>query len=813
MIWKWMRAACLGAGLMAVLCVGLTGSARGEADTAKDNASQAGTAHATGNESWVYDDTLYRLMRYGGDDPDTALRFGYWGSHNPGSQVKTGEYQDLSPSPFYDVDLLRTDGTRTLNLTITGMDQETNAANLNFYRPNVEVNADYQRFPHNYGHENLGEFPGDTPANLQAANSGTDPQNFQKGQFIRQDMNAGEDYAFRVQELKTNFKWRINDDLRVRLDVWGMYKEGERNATAIQECYPCTYSTTNPNAGIVPVQSNGTASPYAAHCHILSQAQHIDWQTTEVKPIIEWNLGPVVIEYSRPMRVFSQNDQDVYRFYRQGSSFNATSEFGLPRYMEYAAVPDSTTQIDQIKISAQLNECNRFYGFLFNGNTKAEADIAGPVVFTSATASTTPVVPDRESNRRFSGMDLRWTNTTIENVTITPYARIVEEDNQAATFLIPYEETRGTNAIEDDPTQITPINYRRTQVGTRVLWRPFGGGFGLGGLAINGCYEYGIIRRRGLEVDTGSDDSPFSSAPLIESDSHSNTFTIGPSVRWSPQLDTYVRYKYYNADSPLFGTNAHEDANYRAFAMNTCLPTSDNMIEFGGTWMPSTALMINGWIALDFQSQDFGRAVAVNEPNKTALPTELNSPAGFNSQSFPFGVNGSYRATEKWSLNGGAAYYTNFIDQNVAFGAGADHALNTYGLLTSLWGFGSRAQVYNLGTTYDVTCKLRLTGQLEYVHGIQSAYQVAADWRLSATDAATLAGVPQYLRQDVDSTRVSAGIDYQVSRRCSTYFRYVLFDYQDSADKARIASSTTPVTGLPLSGTSNMFLGGLTATF
>jgi hypothetical protein len=62
-------------------------------------------------------------------------------------------------------------------------------------------------------------------------------------------------------------------------------------------------------------------------------------------------------------------------------------------------------------------------------------------------------------------------------------------------------------------------------------------------------------------------------------------------------------------------------------------------------------------------------------------------------------------------------------------------------------------------------------------------------------------------------TRVSAGIDYLVSRHCTAYFRYVLFDYQDSADKAQIAASTQPVDGLPLSGTSNLFLGGFNATF
>ena len=113
--------------------------------------------------------------------------------------------------PFYDVHGLRSDGRGTLNYTITGTDSETNAANLNVYQAGVEANVNYQRFPHQLGHENLGEFPDYT--------SGTLTQ-----QFRRQDVNPGEDYAIRVQELKSNVKWRVNDVPKVRVDVWGSKK-------------------------------------------------------------------------------------------------------------------------------------------------------------------------------------------------------------------------------------------------------------------------------------------------------------------------------------------------------------------------------------------------------------------------------------------------------------------------------------------------------------------------------------------------------------------------------------------------------------
>ena len=36
-----------------------------------------------------------------------------------------------------------------------------------------------------------------------------------------------------------------------------------------------------------------------------------------------------------------------------------------------------------------------------------------------------PESDERISNRQFSGADVRWTNTSIKNVTITTYGRIV----------------------------------------------------------------------------------------------------------------------------------------------------------------------------------------------------------------------------------------------------------------------------------------------------------------------------------------------------------------------------------------------------
>jgi hypothetical protein len=837
-------------GALCVVCTVLSALASGNAAEPSqavppppDKPADAGTAEkGAASAGGVYSGIV---RDYFEEDPSQcAVRVGYWGTSTSGSPVKVGEYQDLGASPFFDIDGIRSDGRRTLNYTITGTDAESNDLNLNFYRPGVEVNVNYQRFPHLLGHENLGEFLYGTQ--LDNNDAGASGITTRQQQFLRQDNNIGEDYAIRVQELRSNFKWTINDKLRARLDVWGLYKEGERQVNAMQECYGHTYSPTDPASGAPPVQTTGNGA--ANHCHVLSQAQHINWQTTEVKPVIELNLGRVVLEYSRPMRVFSQGDQTVYRYYDSRSSATgvptAVSEFGNPRYMEYGVVPDSDTQIDQLKISADLNDCNKVYAFLFAGNTHKSSPIAaaiaspssGTLTSTSGTTTTrdvlapfdSPESDERIANRQFSGADVRWTNTALKNVTITTFGRTVGENNEPAAFLIPGEETRPNTyvngvlvpggTIEDAPTEITPINYQRTQLGTKATWRPFGRGFGLGGLAITGGYEYSDIHRVGLEVDTGSDDPPFEGT-IIEENTISNAFSIRPSVRWSPELETFVSYKYTNTQDPLFATNSHQTANaagtsydYQAVALNSALPTNDNLIEFGGTLMPSDRFLLCGWVGIDIQSQNIGQVLVTPGTSAVTPFTPNPTPQGFSSQSFPFGVNGSYRCTDKWTLNGGAAYYSNFITQDVAFGAGADHTFIPYGLLQNQWGYSSRAAVYTLGSTYDLTCKVRLIGLIEYVKGLQYAYQIAGDPRFPDATAAT-AGVPQYLRQDVASTRLSAGVDWRLTQRWSTYFRYVLYNYEDSANEAQIAQSTQPVTGLPLSGTSNLFLGGLTGMF
>jgi hypothetical protein len=654
---------------------------------------------------------------------DFIARFGFWGSSHSGSPAKVGEYQDLGSSPFFDVDGFRSNGKRTLDYTITGTDNESTAARLDFYQPRFRANLDYQRYPHQLGHDPLNQFVDVNRANNLPQDS---------FQTVKEDLNVGQDYAIRVQELKARFKGQVTKDLKVRLDVWGMEKEGTRQAVASTFCFrsPDHYP--------------------GRKCHDLSQSQRIDWRTTEVKPVVEWDLGPVVLEYSRPMRSFSQDDQVVTRTY-QGTAFGSTD---APVDLPYAVVPESFTQIDQLKMSAELGCDDKFYTLLFLGNTHKESDALPP-----------GNPPERVGNRHFGGADVRWTNTSIENVTITTYGRIVTETNEPVAFAIHGEEdTPDTNFNVLDQQ---PINYQRTQLGTKALWRPFGRGFGLGGLAIDGGYEYSVLHRTFATFPLERLDPP-PPVTVNEENTIGNMVFLGPSVRWSAAFDTYARYKWYGFHSPLYAIQEASGAT------NSALPDHENVVEIGGTWVPSDCFMLNAWFSVDVrQNHGAGR---------------------FDEQDYPFGVNGWYAVSEKWSLSAGYAYYTNWINQTINIGTrnDPDTSIEAANLLQTQWKYGGRASVFNLGSTYRATRRLKLVGSAEYVTGINSAYLVSGP--------AFLSDVPSLIAQDVQTTRFSAGADYQWRPRIGTYFRYVLFDYRDRS------------AGLN-SGTSNMFLGGVSAIF
>ena len=122
--------------------------------------------------------------------------------------------------------------------------------------------------------------------------------------------SPGQDYAIQVQEFKANFKGYLTPDgaIRWKVNVFGIDKEGDRQVNVLTHCYNA--SITYPG---YPMTSNPTVT---RQCHILSQPQQIDWQTTQVEPGIEAHLGHLTLEYTHLARQFTEDDQSVTNLYR-----------------------------------------------------------------------------------------------------------------------------------------------------------------------------------------------------------------------------------------------------------------------------------------------------------------------------------------------------------------------------------------------------------------------------------------------------------------------------------------------------------------
>ena len=237
--------------------------------------------------------------RYQQDD----VRFGWWMMSHSGSPAKVGEYQSLAPSPFWDADAISSDGTKTLDFTATGDDQDTTTGKLYYYQPGVSAKVDYERFLHQLDHDPLSNMAPTSAS--QATPPTTNPK------IIQQDLGTGQDYAVRVQELKASFKADLSHNVKARLDIWGMEKDGTRQVNAVGMCYSQT--ATNPP---IPPGHPPVNTFTGSRCHLLSQPQQIDWVTTEVKPVIEARLtDSIMLEYSRPMRGFTADDSTTTRFY------------------------------------------------------------------------------------------------------------------------------------------------------------------------------------------------------------------------------------------------------------------------------------------------------------------------------------------------------------------------------------------------------------------------------------------------------------------------------------------------------------------
>ena len=118
------------------------------------------------------------------------------------------------------------------------------------------------------------------------------PANSEQLSCSRNNLSPGQDYAIRVQEFKANFKGNLTDNLKWYVNTFGIDKEASgRSIPWACASTPTTPGTRPTTASTTPPLTTQPATRNADQCHVVSQAQHIDWQTTEVEPGLELRLG------------------------------------------------------------------------------------------------------------------------------------------------------------------------------------------------------------------------------------------------------------------------------------------------------------------------------------------------------------------------------------------------------------------------------------------------------------------------------------------------------------------------------------------
>lgn len=682
-----------------------------------------GTMRLLEDGCWVSDDKFCDVSGPPDSDYDGAIRFGWWGVGANGSPTRVGEYQSLRSSPFFDVDTVINDGTRSLDLTMSGLDDEANDVSALYYGPNLSADIDYQRFLRRWDHD---------PMAAPDIGPPIPPQN--PNDVISEDLNVGEDYAIRVHQLDAQFKGRITDNMSWRMNVWSMRKFGERQANSVGHCYDMD--------GAVGSQDN--------RCHVLSQRQNIDWTTFELQPVLEARFGRVTLEGSYTMRTFGQDDQLVTRDYTR---FGYQGPGGSGTYGEQFlnnVVPESMTNIGRLKIGAAINDNNQFYGNLYIGETENHF---------------------RNTKRQLGGFDLRLTNRTFDRLTLTPYGSQYDENNQLPTRLFsaaPYGLGETTDGA--DPTVTHPIDYTRTRVGMKGDWRPFDdeGPYDpdewdvWSTLRLTPGYEYQHLKRQF---------ATYSSTRLGEftqPDTKTHMVELGPNWKWSPALSNYVRYRAYFTEDPLIGVRESQGR------FNTNLPEQRHGVEFGGSWNPTYNFMVNAQFSV------------INSWNHSFYPSNAvdNRPIRFSEDDYPYIISLWYAPTERWSLSAAYANFTNFIDQDITVGfRGPETGGSPFE--TTPWSYQGENSLVSLSSTYAWSPTVNLLGGVEWNGGSNYFDAPPMDDAIVLGPPVSLNGpgdwstLPLYSALRVETWRVTAGIDWQPRRHFTLYTRYVYFDWND----------------------------------
>ena len=365
-----------------------------------------------------------------------------------------------------------------------------------------------------------------------------------------------------------------------------------------------------------------------------------------------------------------------------------------------------------------------------------------------------------------------------------PYWKLLSDTTQAPNVSL-IQARIPDDALSTELDEAHPVDRRMNATGLKGLWRPWGRGFGLGGLAINSGYEYRTMDRKFAEYDPD----------FNELNTTTNSFQIGPSVRWSPCFDTYLRYKVALVDRPFYGTKPLATANpnpppdtiespYR----NTLLPEQDNRVEFGGTWIPADNLFVNATVGLENRRH-------------TKFP-ETKADGRFDENLYPWSLSVWYVPNCKWTFSAGYASFSDFLEEDITLGDNYEEGLVGHtpfaNPIKGAWAYHSRADVFTLGATYAYTERVMLSAEAEYVTGIDRFDEGVLDY--GTTPVVFTPSIGSYSAVVVNTTRLNVGLDYLFAPRMNAYLRYVLFNYNDA---------TKPLN----TGTAHMILGGVSALF
>jgi hypothetical protein len=741
-------------------------------------ASAAPMAAAKGDVATYYDDS----------DPvqDFIARVGAWAVHSTGSPTEIGQYQDVrQSSPFFDIDGIKSDGDRTLDISLVGTDNEANDARVNYYGPKLEAKVDYERYLDQLYQDSYAGW-----ASISTATSAANSKTFNVAS--RDNLNPTQDYAIRVQEWKADFKGNLTDNLKWYVNTFGLEKDGYRQANAVSHCFPAG----TPGASYGGITYAGTTGN-TAQCHAVSQAQHIDWQTTEVEPGLELRVGELTVNYSHMIRDFRAGDSMALSLYNTNSSGFQPPTYtaapgGNPKGFTVAGnniVPNTLTQMDRLKAHADVGCKTDIYAMGYAGDTTD--DLNG-------------------MDRHYDGGDLRITNRSIENLTVTGYGRAYGEhtnlqqnpslssaDPSLAYFYQQPAVPVYSGTLSSAAQTVPPVIDRdREAVGASTRWLPFGDdcNWVRRHFAVTGGYEYGTEHYQATPGGPGYPNSLTyavayapSNSTFVQPDTIKNTFSIGLEEKWSDNFQTYIRFKNIETKYPFIGVTPAV-AYSEGAALNTCLPTVENRVELGGTYTVCDAFMLNATIFLETASNNGIYA----GPNSNH----------FDSNSFPFVLSAWWSPTPQWSFNAGFAEMDSWIDQQVVQSVLGGNPPTPYFIPAT---FNNRSDLFDLGTRYAWTSRLSTCATVEYVHSSNDT-SIPVPYTGGAYD------VGQYSLVASDTVRFTLGVDYLLRPGFTTFARYNFYNFEDF-NPVPTTGPTSGATSTNATGQTNMFLVGASAKF